>query len=220
MTWLEGLTQVLLSAGASTIGLAILGYLARNVLTQYLARDLERYKNQFTREAETKRHEFTKELEQFKRELDGVLSERQTRFSLMHQKSAEVIAELYGRTPAAEDSIKRMTAPMRMESLDQEVEKKRRDDQQTEAAKAYESLQDYFDRHRIFLSEQAERRCEELLTHMRQAFFDFQYSRGVYTQGQRDNKKWIEAWERVTKEVPPLRAELAKDFRRILGVTD
>jgi len=219
-TWLDVLVQVLLSTTAATLALAALAYFGKGTFGHYLARDLEKYKNQLSRELEAEKHQATTELERRKREFDAVLTERQTRFSLMHQKRAEIIAELYGRIPRADKAIKRMTALGRMESPDKEVERKKKEEEMAEAAKAYNELQDHFDRHRIFLGEQAAERCDQLLEHMRKAFFDFQYSKGVFTQGQIDHRKWVDAWERITNEVPPVRAALEQDFRRILGITD
>lgn len=219
-TWLDILVQAALSATVTTLVIGAVAYFGKGAFMHFLARDLEKHKSELSTKLEAERHKLTRDLEQFKRELDAILSERQTRFSLMHQKRAEIIAELYGMIPRAEESLRRMTALMRMESPDKEVENKKKEGERAEAAKAYNALRDYFDRNRLYLGEQAAKRCDELLSHMKSAFFDFEYAKGFYTQGRQDDKKWVEAAQRMTKDVPPVREALEKDFRRILGITD
>jgi hypothetical protein len=99
----------------ATIFVAVLGYLGRGGVAHFFARDLEKYKNQLSRELEKEKQQATVELERAKRELDGLLSERQTRFSLMHQKRAEVIAEIYGLISNAETAITGMVEFLHME---------------------------------------------------------------------------------------------------------
>jgi hypothetical protein len=165
----------------ATLGIswvAILAYFGRSAVTHFFARDLERYKNQLSGELEQQKQQATIELEARKRELDAILSERQTRFSLMHQKRAEVVAELYGRIPRAEHAIRVMTAVARLESTDKEVEKKRRESERKEATTAFNDLVKYFDKHRIYLGEETAERCEQLISHLRKAVFNYDYAKG------------------------------------------
>lgn len=218
MAWLESLTHVLLSVSASTIVVGVVGYLGRHAVSQYLLKDLEKYRSKLAREVEEQRHEFTKELEKFKRELDVVLSERQARFSLMHQKRAEVITKLYGLIAPAEKALRRMAAPMRWGSASEDENNKQREAERAEAAKACEALQDFFDQNRIFLGEQSAALCDELLTHVRDGYHEFVFSQKPYSGTDRaDHKQWMAAWKKITEHLPPAKKALEQDLRRALG---
>jgi hypothetical protein len=214
------LVDYLITIVGSSVVVGGVAYLAKDFLRQYFARDLEHYKNQLTREADDRKHELTKELEKFKRELDGLMAERQTRFSLMHQKRAEVIAKLYGLISPAERSMKRVTALLREPYSDKEEEAKRQTEERDEAAKTYIALQEYLDTHRIYLSEDTAKVFDQLLSQLYDAYIQYTASQRRSHSGSVDQKQWVEAWKRATQDVPRLKVALEKEFRRILGITD
>ena len=73
---------------APTLSVAALAWLLKSLFSSGLQRELERYK----------------------RELDAKQFEQQARFSLIHQKRAEVIAELYARLARAKARLGELVA--------------------------------------------------------------------------------------------------------------
>ncbi len=195
---MEFLQQLLSLLLASSIAMGVVAYVGKLILGQVLARDIENHKSTLA-----------KDYEQFKRTLDAVQFEHQTRFSVMQQRRAEVIAECYKKLATAQLTISQMVAPMQLADADTQAQRK-------EAAASFNGLVEYFSCHRLFLGADAGERCERLVKMLKQSFVDFEISKGPTGQ----HMKGFEAWTRVMEEFPPALAELEKSFHKILGITD
>jgi hypothetical protein len=82
MAWIATFLFGLAAAGG------IIGYVARMIFQHYLARDIEQYKANL-------KLEHTKAIETMKSDMQRAAYEHQVRFSKLHERRAEVIAELY-----------------------------------------------------------------------------------------------------------------------------
>ena len=105
------------------------------------------------------------------------------------------------------------TSPMQLTGTDKEK-------QRSNAANAYNDLQEFFIINRLFLGDSAAEKCSKLLDLQRSAFFVFEGSQGSYGGGQVDHKWGLSAWEKVSKEIPSVLKELEAEFHRILGISD
>ncbi|HVS87554.1 MAG TPA: hypothetical protein VHF01_04965 [Candidatus Acidoferrum sp.] len=97
MTFLE----VLESIGKFAVVTGLLAWLTRSIVTQLLARDLEKYKLELTAA-------HSAEVERLKADLRAAAFEHETRFSQLHEERGKVIAELYKQLATVDTAFKTM----------------------------------------------------------------------------------------------------------------
>jgi hypothetical protein len=150
------------------------------------------------------------ELEQSKLRMQNDLQlkffEYQTRFSLLHQRQAEVIRDLYGMLGDAHEYIKHLVSPTFDPS----------DSKHAESTWAkYNTLAECYVKNRIYLEEETCKRMDELLLKMRMAMTKSSLGQRPEPGG-RGIELWHEAWKSVSNEVPPILKELENQFRAFL----
>jgi hypothetical protein len=189
------LWQALLVAfGGNATLLLVLGFLGRSVVKSVLAKDLE----------------------EFKAKLALTTVEHQVRFSTLHEKRAEVLAELYKLLVRAVREAETFAFPVEMSG---------EPDRKQKFVNAFNSNNEYlrfFDEHRIYVSTELCTSLEEFGRRLRAPTIRL----GVSDQWEHPNKSsakeafqaWRAAWESVEKEVPPLRRALEEEIRVLLGV--
>lgn len=163
------------------------------------------------RQLESYKASLQAELEQSKLQMQNDLQikffEYQTRFSLLHQRQAEVIKDFYCLLGDTNQFIIHLVSPTFNITDSKHVE--------TTTAK-YNALAEYFVKNRIFLDEEICNRIDELLGKMLLAMK--KASLGQRPQaGARGTELWGEAWESVRNEVPPILKELETQFRAFLS---
>src|SRR5690606_27647479 len=79
---------IVLALGGNLALVAVLGWLSKSLISQLLAKDIESFKIALKSESESAS-------EKLRHELEKAMIEHQVRFSKLHEKRAEVIAELY-----------------------------------------------------------------------------------------------------------------------------
>lgn len=175
---------------------------------------------------------FTKDLEQFKQNLKSEtdqaklrmesdmqlkLFEYQTRFSIYHPKYSEVIAEFYKKLVIAEQHITNL--PLAVGN--------QKESQANEAASAFVNFSDFFNQHRIYLSEDTCKKIDFILEALGKTYIHFVMARlpkeGSVQIPQLDPKsdvqKLVEAWKNVRDKVPEIKGQLEEHFRQALNVT-
>lgn len=187
---------------SASLTVAALAFVAKALFAQLLKRDVENHKN-----------ELAKDLEQFKRTIDAVQFEHQTRFTVMQERRADVISELYKRMATAQVAVARMASPLQLGGTDKEAQRK-------EAAEAFEAIRDYFNVNKIFLGQTAADKCQPLMTLLHETFIEFDMSQGVWNQGAIDHKGWFGAWDKISAKFPAALVELEQQFHKILGISD
>lgn len=90
INWQDVVTTVASTVGGTAVLLAAAAWLIRTVLTNRLALDAEKFKAELKANADM-------EMEKLKHSLQRIAVEHQVRFSKLHEKRAEVIADLYRR---------------------------------------------------------------------------------------------------------------------------
>jgi hypothetical protein len=90
INWQDVIVAVFTTIGGGAVLLGAAAYLIRAALTQRLLLDAEGFKSQLKASADA-------EVERLKVSLQMSALEHEVRFSKLHEKRAEVIAELYGR---------------------------------------------------------------------------------------------------------------------------
>ena len=82
--------EVVKFLGGTAIAIAAIGWLVRSLIGHFLSKDVESFKQRLQSES-------TVELERLRHSLRLIASEREKQVHLLHERRAEVIAELYAR---------------------------------------------------------------------------------------------------------------------------
>lgn len=201
---------ILLALGGNAALLAVLGWLAKSFVTQLLAKDIAQFKATLgaTSAATTER---------LKHDLQLVAMEHQVRFAKLHERRAEVIAELYGLLVEAHWASQSFVSPA--EWAGEPSKKEKYVTAMNKAAEFYR----YFDKNRIYLPQATCDQLEQFIRNMRREVIGF----GVYATKEDSHlpdhaveKKyhaWMKASEYFDTEVPKAKATLEAELRSILG---
>lgn len=201
---------ILIAFGGNTVLLGVLGWLARSLLGQLVAKDLERFKSELASAS-------IAAAERLKHELHLAAQEHQVLVSKLHEKRAQVVAEVYGLLVefqwAAQDFVSQVEFV---------GEPNKRDKYVTAMNKAAEFYR-CFDKNRIYLPHSLCEKLDEFIKAMRTKVIDF----GVYVRldeskmSDQTFEKKSEAWDRASdyfnSEVPKARAALEQELRAIIG---
>lgn len=206
--WSAVLATVLSS---TTIALA-LGWLVKSLISQFLARDIEGYKARI-------QADYDRELEGFRAELKRVAFERETRFARLHERRAEIIAELYGYLVKVEAAASNLASTATMPwnepkpgYIEPSLEELKQD---------LETFQDYFARNRIFFSEELCNTVENFQTPVQLAHaFGGSVELNLMRTGKADAadeaRKFLST---MRSEIMPIKQNIEREFRGQLGVS-
>lgn len=202
--------SVLLAFGGNLALLAVLGWLARSLLGQLVAKDLERFKSDLTAASSVA-------TERLKHELQLVAQEHQVVVSKLHERRAQVVGEVYGLLVETQWAFQDFVSPI---GLVGEPDKK---EKFTVAMNKAAEFYRYFDKNRIYLPPAVCTRLDEFFSGMRSKAIGF----GIYVRldesqvtGQTFQMKqqaWIKASEYFDTEVPKARSLLEDELRSIIG---
>lgn len=156
-----------------------------------------------------------KDLEKFKGQLQLAATEHEIRFSKLHEKRAEVIAELYKLLVKANWEAESFTSPMEWVG---EPDKKQK---YISAMNAIAEYFRFFDQHRIYISPDLCAQLEDFAKNLRTPVIKF----GVWVRhehlsdssAEKKDTAWDTAWDSVKNDVPQLRAAIEVEFRTLLG---
>ena len=192
---MELVNQLLVLILTPSAVVAVMAYLLRGFFNRALDRDLERYKSELKRQD----HEF------------------RTRFSLLHEKRAEVISEFYSRMVKAVGHLKNLTAVLRMGREDSLLEQKK------ETVHHLNEMSQFFHEHELYFDESTAEKINSLIQILRESFTEFdvaQPGEEIEHGPQADPDMWRSAHKRVGEEVPPIKEELKEQFRSRLRAHD
>ena len=185
--------SLLVAVGGNAALLLVLAFLGRSLMSTIL----------------------TKDLEKFKADLQVAAVERQVRFSKLHEKRAEVLAELYKLLVAATWQTTNFASPMEWVG---------EPDKKTLYVTAINAIAEYFrffDQHRIWLPADLCAPLEDFAKRLRTPTMGF----GVYLKFEHPNEStekekfdaWNKAWDAVQTDIPKLRSAIEAQFRSLLG---
>lgn len=202
--------SILLAFGGNAALLLVLAWLARSFGSQLLAKDLEKFKADLAAAS-------TATTERLKHELQLTALEHQVRFSKLHERRAEVVADLYGLLVEAQWASQSFVSVAEWAGEPSKQEK-----YVSAMNKAAEFFR-YFDKNRIYLPESLCKQLEEFIRNMRNRVIEF----GVFISKddaympehmlKQKLDVWIKASEYFDKEVPVARVALESELRNILG---
>jgi hypothetical protein len=193
MDWLTLLQNV--GLGAALLGFA--AWLCREIVLHAMDRDIER----------------------FKADLQRAAFEHQVRFSTLHEKQAEVVAETYARLVKVQEDIFAFVRPIEYDADPP------REERREKVLEAFRALQGYLAPRQIYLPTSTRNKVKQvtdrLASVVNKRTESVQYGKGGVL-GPPNRKEeatlWVQAFEEFRKEVPPLLTALEADFQRLLGV--
>ena len=186
------LQQFLTAVIPQSVLIAAVAWLVQRLVSQSLSRDVEKFRSELSIEAHR----------------------RNTIFAHLHERQADVTAELYKRLMDAEIKVHSFMSPWDFTG------QPNRDERGVQAMYAVQALIGYFDAHRIWLSEETATKGENLVGKIRVTFNSFAISRAAGGQEEHYHEQLVTSWIDSSKELPALRVDLEKDFRRLLGVSE
>ena len=201
---------ILIAFGGNAVLLAVLAWAAKSLTSQWLTKDIERFKISVKSDADAAS-------ERLKNELQMSALEHQVKFSKLHEKRADVIAELYGFLVQACWDISSFVSPMEWSGEPNKQEK------YVTAMNSVARFYQFFDKHRIYIPEGLCGQLDEFVQGMRQKAIGF----GVYvryedealpdSQMKDKHNAWTEAWKHFEDAVPETKSALETHLRSLLG---
>lgn len=207
---METWQTILLAFGGNAALLAVLGVIGKSFLDKLIVRDTKQFESDLQAKSDAA-------IEHLKNELQLKTIEHQVRFSRLHDKRADVIAELYGFFVEALWEAESFLSPMEWAGEPTKKEK------HLAAMNKLTDLYRYFDKHRIYLPVELCSSLEELIIDVRALVINF----GVYfdfpddglnnpTQQEKRNA-WRAGWKAIKNQIPLARQSLENEFRSLLG---
>lgn len=203
-TWVT----ILAAMGGNAAAIAVLGWLARSLVTQQMAKDLRQLESRLETQAATA-------IEQLKHNLQTQSVEHEIRFSRWHERQAAVIARLYALLVEAYWDMGAFVSP-----VDWANDPPKSDKYRVAMNKAAEFYR-YFDRRRLFLPSHVADRIDKLVTAMRHRMIEF----GVYFLDEQPIPKevlrerhevWGKTYDFFTTEMVVMRRELEGALQDVL----
>jgi len=174
---------------APVVVVGAVAFLLRGIIAQSFARDLQRYKS----------------------ELEKENFEHRERFSIIHQRQAEVISTLYGKI-ARTKAITADLVGIFQQGGQSLIEKKKK------ASDIYNDMGSYFFENRLFLPYATAEKTEKLVMAIRDVLIEFDTAQLGNDEYKPDKTGlWGQAYKRLRDEVPPILKELEDEFKNLLG---
>lgn len=197
------LIEILKVFGGAAALLGLLAWLSKFLVSHWLTKDIERFKSELQIAATTG-------VEEIKAHLAQLSTEHQVRFSILHNKRAEIISEIYEKIVDAYSHTLVLT--LGAEETGLELHRKR-----AEAAwESFGTASRLLYTRKIWLSEPLAQKVDKLLSELRDPAFTYHY----YTKEKRSEQDVLDAakaWSSRQHEVSALIEDLEVEFRRELG---
>jgi len=199
--------QLITTLGGGGIVLAAAAWLVRTALDHALARDAEDFKARLKAEAEV-------EVERLKSSLEMIAYEHQVRFSSLHAKRAEAIAEIYFQMVEVEQHGRKFVYA--------DVFDETRKQAYSETMNRLVEFFFFLEKRRIYLPENVcilmQRFVDTIRKHIIRTNIYEPIKQSFNSKVLEEKVKVIEeASEAFEGSIPAARAELEKEFRRLLG---
>lgn len=210
--FIRTVVPLLRELGIFAIAVTIIGWVAKNTINQYFNKQLNDYQAKIDKELRDHQAKIDKEMNKYRNELE----KDRLRYTKLHNKRAELTAELYERFVEFEEELRKLTDPMQKENDPTQSE------QISNTAESGNQFLNFYMKNKIYfppeVCDTVENIVEESMDIHRKK--RMRAAKSAHHQMQPDDfKSEIEHWERVTKEdIPKLKEELENHFRELLGV--
>lgn len=200
---------ILTSIGGSAVLFAVVGWLVKSIISQFLEKDFERFKLNLQTSAQM-------ELEKFKAELARSAYEHQITFGKLHEKRAEIIADLYAKIVDLQDSVEVFVRNVLGVTSDKNKENLRI------IWRAADSFKECYRKNKIFFSEDMCGLIEDLNNNLSSPVSELSMHLEM-VENNDQLKPVYQAWEKAEQKIADtvsiIRREIESEFRKVLGVT-
>jgi hypothetical protein len=206
------LVDVLTSLVVPSVLIGAVAWVAKAIVTHKLSGDIERTRSRLQHDVEAYKADLQQDVEAFKANLTIEANRDNTVFSRLHERRAEVIAELYAALVAAEAAVRHYLSEMGAPTPPAG---------QTLAGVALTAmwhLQVTAESKQIWFTPDTAAKVDSVVTALRQAWNLGAFGKR-YEEPNESTLKMVEtAWNTVYEKVPALRAALEAEFRDLLSV--
>ena len=208
----EFIIQVITSASVSVALLGLLVWLTKSWISERLKHAIKaEYDEKLeTHKAQLKAHSDV-ELERLRSQLNITATEHEVRFSRLHEKRAEIIAETYS---LLKKLFFRLGDYVKIFEPAGDASKEER---RVAFADAHKNYRTYYVTKLIFFPKKTATKLEEIDFELVKTFNEFVFGVEMAKGAKDTTKKWTEIFERVKGEIKTALAELEDEFRRLLG---
>jgi hypothetical protein len=213
ISWQDVITSFLTTVGGGAVCVGAAAWLIRTVITHQLARDTKLFETQLKANADA-------EIERLKNSLQMAALEHGVRFSKLHERRAEVIAELYKRFVVALQIAERFVLS------GAHRDQPERQEEFTATVNGLFEFYQYLETNRIYLPGGTCVLLDKFVQVVREPLNAF----GVYGSIKNPNQQTlkeeydvlIKALDAFYKDdgIPAIRKDLEAEFRAILGVAE
>lgn len=200
---------ILTSIGGSAVLFAVVAWLAKSIISQFLEKDFERYKFNLQTNAQM-------ELEKFKAELKRSAYEHQITFGKLHEKRAEIIADLYAKIADLQGSVE-----IFVRNAIGVAPNKNKENLQI-IWNAADSFKECYRKNRIFLSEDMCELIEDLNSNLSSPVSELSMHLEMLEKTDQIEpiyNAWEKAEHKIATTVSIIRRDIETQFRKLLGVT-
>ena len=199
---------IIASIGGSAALFGIIGWLTKSLISQLLSKDIENHKSKLQYDSEI-------ELTKLKKEIEKTEFEHQVRFSKLHDKRGEVLADLYKFLVESVWVTRSLASPAEWAGEPTKNEK------YADAMNKLGEFFRFFDQHRIYIPKKLCPLIDEFIDKLRNPTIGL----GIYFSIENPNENtlkekmdvWDKAWSSAKNDIPKARQELEQEFRIILG---
>ena len=204
--------DVITTLGKTGILVAALTWLIKTVITHFLSKDIDIYKEKLKAES-------AKEIEKLKVSLQITANEHAVRFSSLYTKRALVISKIYFLLVEIRNAVDNLlTIPRFGESVDI--------DKRNECLAAEEKLhtfEKFFKKNSIYLEEYLCNQIQKIINEIQEPIRGFAYfirnPQQDVTKYPKEKSEFLKsAIKSFSDNVPEIMKHLENDFRKILGV--
>lgn len=232
MGWIEFAKQLGLYSASGIIVFVIVGYFGKLALETFfshrsterkneLDQELEIYKHKLSLESDRNRAIIDKDFEDYRNKLEIHKLEGQFQFTKLHEKRGEVVQELFGLLLELHSDAVKLTQPLKFAKVNFDEEENER---ALNVNNSFNEYNKFLSKNRIYFEKELEKKLFDVQERYRIIMFDYGEKDFLKRMGTpnselgESHKKATLAWEKVTKEVPPILDELGDEFRKIIGV--
>ncbi len=201
--------QMVTLVGGTTAAIAVIAWLTKSLLGQFLKKDVEQHKALLRAQTDA-------ELEKLRAVLERESLEHEIKFRRIDDRVAEHLGEIYARLFRLYESASKYVAilehsgePSKEEKFDIVVEANR-------------EFWDYFLPNRLYVTPTLFKRIRAVADGLDKVVGIFARGRVREEQGRRlpDEDYWMNAYSTFEKDVTPLFTDLVLEFQRRLGISD
>jgi SHS2 domain-containing protein len=208
---MEFLEYILASATISTLLIAALGWATKSVISERLKNAI---KNEYDEKLATHKAELKAqsdvEIEKLKSDLSISAFEHQVKFTNLHEKQAEIVANTYGLLKDFHAKLGDYVA------IFEPIGVKSKEERRRITADSHREFIEFYSKNQIYLSKTAVALVDKINDQCKGIFFEFLY--GIENNpSNSDTQKWLELSKGVKDEIPKALNELEDEFRSILG---